>query len=313
MALIDLDHLSRHYGRRRGIEQVSLTVPEGTLFGFLGPNGAGKTTTIRVMLGFLRPSDGTAKIFGLDCWKDSRAIKQQVGYLPGDLRLPAWMNGASALSIFGAVRGQDLTRSGRELARKFDLDLGVKVREMSRGMRQKLGLILALAHAPRLLVLDEPSSALDPLMQQILHELLRQMAATGKTIFFSSHSLGEVEQLCDRVAIVREGELVAEESLAALRDHAGHDVTICWEESSSDKFTPPPFLKLARREPLLWQGRLRGPVPPLLEFLAGKPVADLSIARPDLESLFRSYYEHPVEARRSPAPFGGSDRKGTRA
>src|SRR5262249_9295755 len=116
MALIDLDHLSRHYGRRRGIEQVSLTVSAGPLFAFLGPKGAGKTRTIRVRLGFLRPSDGTAKIFGLDCWKESRAIKREVGYLPGDLRLPPWMNGASALSIFGAVRGQDLTRSGRELA-----------------------------------------------------------------------------------------------------------------------------------------------------------------------------------------------------
>src|SRR5215471_1121268 len=247
MALIVLDHLSRHYGRRRGIEQVSLTVSEGSLFGFLGPNGAGKTTTIRVMLGFLRPTGGTAKIFGLDCWKDSRAIKREVGYLPGDLRLPAWMNGASALSIFGAVRGQDLTRSGRELARKFDLDLGVKVREMSRGMRQKLGLILALAHAPRLLVLDEPSSALDPLMQQILHELLRQMAAAGKTIFFSSHSLGEVEQLCDRVAIVREGELVAEESLTALRERSGHDVTIWWKTGPhAHELAPPEFLKLTR-------------------------------------------------------------------
>ena len=135
VSLIDLDHLSRHYGRRRGIERVSLFVREGDLFGFLGPNGAGKTTTIRVMLGFLSPSAGAAKIFGLDCWEGSRVIKRQVGYLPGDLRLPAWMNGSSALSIFGAVRGLELARAGQELAEKFDLDLGVKVREMSRGMR----------------------------------------------------------------------------------------------------------------------------------------------------------------------------------
>src|SRR5262249_26093722 len=179
-----LDHLTRRYGRRRGVERVSLTVPEGVLFGFLGPNGAGKTTTIRVLLGFLRPSSGAARIFGRDCWRESKAIKRDVGYLPGDLRLPPWMTGASALSIFGAVRGQVLTRAGRELAERFDLDLSVKVREMSRGMRQKLGLILALAHEPRLLVLDEPTSALDPLMQQTLHELLRQLAATGHTIFF---------------------------------------------------------------------------------------------------------------------------------
>ena len=302
VSLIDLDHLSRHYGRRRGISRVSLSVREGELFGFLGPNGAGKTTTIRVMLGFLRPSAGAAKIFGLDCWEGSRVIKRQVGYLPGDLRLPAWMNGSSALSIFGAVRGLELARAGQELAEKFDLDLGVKVREMSRGMRQKLGLILALAHSPRLLVLDEPSSALDPLMQQILHELLRQMAAAGKTVFFSSHSLGEVEQLCDRVAIVREGELIVEESLDALRDRAGHDVTIWWSDGpDAQALTPPPFLKLSRQERSLWQGRLQGGITPLLEFLAGKPLADLSIARPDLESLFRSYYEHQP-ARRDDHP-----------
>src|SRR5262245_43541117 len=202
---IQLDNLTRRYGRRRGVERVSLSVPEGALFGFLGPNGAGKTTTIRVMLGFLRPTSGDARIFGLDCWRDSKAIKRDIGYLPGDLRLPAWMDGTNALSIFGAVRGKDLVGAGRQLAEKFALDLRVKVRDLSRGMRQKLGLILALAHSPRLLVLDEPTSALDPLMQQVLHDLLRQLAAAGHTVFFSSHSLSEVEQLCDHVAIVRDG------------------------------------------------------------------------------------------------------------
>src|SRR5438445_11398920 len=246
---IRLDNLTRRYGRRRGVERVSLSVPEGALFGFLGPNGAGKTTTIRVMLGFLRPTSGSARIFGLDCWRDSKAIKREIGYLPGDLRLPAWMNGANALSIFGAVRGQDLARSGQDLAGKFDLDLRVKVREMSRGMRQKLGLILAMAHSPRLLVLDEPTSALDPLMQEILHELLRRWAGAGHTVFFSSHSLREVEQLCDRVAIVRDGELVADESLTGLRNRAGHDVIIRWKnESKSVRLEPPPFLKVSTRE-----------------------------------------------------------------
>ena len=299
MSLIRLDNLTRHYGGRRGVERVSLSVAEGVLFGFLGPNGAGKTTTIRVMLGFLRPTTGAAKIFGLDCWADSKAIKRDVGYVPGDLRLPSWMNGETALSIFGAVRGQDLTRSGRELAEKFDLDLRVEVREMSRGMRQKLGLVLALAHSPRLLVLDEPTSALDPLMQEILHELLRRWARAGHTVFFSSHSLGEVEQLCDRVAIVRDGELVADESLAALRDRAGHDVIIRWKnESKNLGFEPPPFLKLSKREAALWEGTLEGPAHRLVDFLAGKPLEDLSIGRPDLESLFRRFYQREQEGGR---------------
>lgn len=296
VSLIVLDNLTRRYGSRRGIERVSLSIAEGTLFGFLGPNGAGKTTTIRVLLGFLRPTAGRATIFGLDCWRESKAVKREVGYLPGDLRLPPWMDGVNALTIFGAIRGLDLTRAGRDLARRFDLDLRVKVRDMSRGMRQKLGLILALAHSPRLLVLDEPTSSLDPLMQEALHELLRQLAAEGHTVFFSSHSLGEVEDLCSHVAIVRNGELVADEALGVLRERAGHEITIRWrDESHARDLDPPRFLKLTRRERATWQGTLEGPVRQLVDFLAGKPVEDLSIARPDLESLFRRFYEHDHE------------------
>jgi ABC-2 type transport system ATP-binding protein len=262
------------------------------LFGFLGPNGAGKTTTIRVMLGLLRPTLGAARIFDLDCWRDTKAIKCDVGYLPGDLRLPSWMTGESALAIFGAVRGRDIAVAGRALAGRFDLDMKVKVREMSRGMRQKLGLILAMAHAPRLLVLDEPTSSLDPLMQQVLHQLLRDHATAGHTVFFSSHSLGEVDQLCERVAILRDGALVADESLATLRERAGHDVVVRWQdESYASRVQPPPFLKLTRRDGAVWQGILEGPPGPLVDFLAGKPVEELTIGRPDLESLFRRFYE----------------------
>ena len=292
MSLIQLENLTRHYGPRRGIERVSLSVAEGVLFGFLGPNGAGKTTTIRVMLGFLRPGGGAARIFGLDCWRDSKAIKRDLGYLPGDLHLPSWMNGVAAISIYGAVRRRDLTQPGRQLAERFDLDLRVKVRDMSRGMRQKLGLILALAHSPRLLVLDEPTNSLDPLIQQSLHEYLRQLAAKGHTVFFSSHSLGEVEQLCERVAIVRDGELVADESLAALREKAGHEVTIRWAEPSHALgLVPPEFLKVTRREGAVWQGTLEGPAHRLVDYLAGKAVLELTIGRPDLESLFRRFYQ----------------------
>jgi ABC-2 type transport system ATP-binding protein len=296
--VIQIDTLTHRYGRRRGIEGLSLSVGEGELFGFLGPNGAGKTTTIRVMLGLLRPTTGTARIFGLDCWRDGKSIKRDLGYLPGDLRLPGWMNGENALAIYGAVRGRDLTRSGREFAGRFDFDLRVKVRAMSRGMRQKLGLILALAHSPRLLVLDEPTSSLDPLMQQTLLGVLRQWAAEGRTIFFSSHSLNEVEALCDRVAILRDGQLVANEPLAALRARAQHEVVIRWrDETSAARLAPPAFLKLTRREGALWHGTLDGPAHGLVEFLAGKPIEDLNIGRPDLETLFQRYYDGEQEGR----------------
>jgi ABC-2 type transport system ATP-binding protein len=307
VAVICLEKLTRYYGERRGIEDLSLNVAEGTLFGFLGPNGAGKTTTIRILLGFLRPSRGRATVFGRDVWRESKTIKAELGYLPGDLRLPLWMTAMTALSVFGAVRGRDLTGAGRELAETFDLDLGVKVRDMSRGMRQKLGLILALAHAPRLLVLDEPTSSLDPLVQEVFHKLLRRQAALGHTIFFSSHSLSEVDQLCNHVAIVRDGTLVANESLAVLREQAGHDVTIWWQDPAyALRLDPPVFLKLTSRSDGVWRGLLEGPAHRLVDFLAGKPIEELNITRPSLESLFRRFYQHELSAANAKPPTGPS-------
>jgi ABC-2 type transport system ATP-binding protein len=290
VSIIVTESLTRSYGPRRGIDSIRLTVPEGALFGFLGPNGAGKTTAIRVMVGLLRPSAGVARIFGLDCWRDTRKIKAEVGYVPGDLRLHTWMDGHQALRIWEQARRRKLSAYGRELAQRLDLDLSVKVRRMSRGMRQKLGLILALAHKPRLVILDEPTVTLDPLMQTVVHGLLREMAAAGHTVFFSSHTLGEVEQLCDRVAMIREGRIVADESLDSLRARAGHEVTIRWRDAASASADPPAFLKVDKRAGLVWSGTLNGPVDQLIGWLAQRPIDDVSIGRPDLETLFRAYY-----------------------
>jgi ABC-2 type transport system ATP-binding protein len=290
MSIIETDSLSRHYGPRRGIETINLNVPEGTLFGFLGPNGAGKTTAIRVLVGLLRPTAGTARVFGLDCWRDTRAIKADVGYMPGDLRLMPWLNGLRALKIWGRVRGRNLLPYGQELADRFALDLTVRVRNMSRGMRQKLGLILALAHKPRLLILDEPTVTLDPLMQAEVQRLLRQWAAAGHTVFFSSHTLSEVEQLCDRVAMIRAGRLVADESLEALRQRAGHEVTIRWRDSEAAAAAPPDFFRISEQTDRVWRGILNGPVDEMVRWLAGRAFDDLAIGRPDLETLFRQFY-----------------------
>jgi beta-exotoxin I transport system ATP-binding protein len=292
-ALIETHSLTRRYGTRRGIEGVSLSVPEGSLYGFLGPNGAGKTTTIRVLLGFLRPTSGAARVFGQDCWKHSPKIKAEVGYIPGDLRLYSWMNGHSALAIVGAVRGRDLTDPGRELARELDLDLSVRVRAMSRGMRQKLGIILALAHKPRLLVLDEPTSGLDPLVQEQFRSHLRALTRAGHTVFFSSHTLSEVELLCDRVAIVKDGRIVVDEPLESLRRRAGHEVMIRWKSGQAMAgVEPPPMLRLSRREPAIWEGMLAGDIDGFIRWLARYDVEELDITRPDLERLFRRFYEH---------------------
>ena len=296
MDIIFTESLTRQYGKRIGIEAMSLAVPEGSLFGFLGPNGAGKTTTIRVLLGFLRPTRGRASVFGLDCWRGSSRIKAEVGYLPGDLRLYPWMNGAEALRLFGSIRRCDLEREGCELAERFDLDLAVRVRNMSRGMRQKLGLILAMAHRPRLLVLDEPTASLDPLMQEQLRLHLRALAGAGHTIFFSSHTLSEVEQLCDRVAILREGRLVADATLDELRRRSRREVMIRWKSGAADAARePPPFLELQKRDGENWTCLLAGPATELVRWAASQPIEDLAIGEPDLDVLFRQYYRQGRE------------------
>jgi len=286
--------LSKKYGRRIGIDGVNLDIPEGSTFGFLGPNGAGKTTTIRVLLGFLRPSEGRASVFGMDPWRDTARIKREVGYLPGDLRLYPWLTAATALRIFGQIRGLDLVDSGADLAERFHLELNLPVRKMSRGMRQKLGLILALAHKPRLLVLDEPTSGLDPLMRQELAACLRELVSNNHTVFFSSHTLSEVEQLCDRVAIVREGRIVADEALESLRSRAPRAVTLVFENAeTAGRIEPPDFLVLGERGADRWRCELAGTAPELVRWATTQPIRDLTIGPPDLESLFHKFYQSP--------------------
>ena len=290
MSVIVVKQLTKRYGRRVGVANLNLNVSEGSIFGFLGPNGAGKTTTIRVLLGLLKPSEGAAAIFGLDCWRQSHLINAEVGYLPGDLRLYPWLTCERALNIFGQIRERDLTDAGRALASDLDLDPDVPVRDMSRGMRQKLGLILALAHRPKLLILDEPTASLDPLMQDKLYDHLRALAADGHTIFFSSHTLSEVEHLCDRVAILREGRLVVDETLDALRGRAKRVVTIRWHEGDVPK--PPGSLDVYERRDRQWHASLTGSVMELVRWSAGQPIEDLSIGQPDLTMLFQQYYAH---------------------
>jgi ABC-2 type transport system ATP-binding protein len=292
---LDLTHA---YGPRVAIHRVSLSVPEGSIFGFLGPNGAGKTTTIRVLLGFLRARQGEARVLGQSCWQQSRAIKHDVGYVPGDLRLWPWLTGHSALRLIGRVRGVDIRDRGATLARRLGLDLSLRVDRMSKGTRQKLGLVLAMAHEPKLLILDEPSSGLDPLVQDEFRAILREAASAGRTVFLSSHTLGEVEDLCDRVAIVRQGSIVANDTLANLRARAGLAVVVHFEPGHEPAqaelpvtLTPDPPPPGTHPKPGLWHATFRGEPRELLAFLAGRRVLDVTIARPDLESMFRGYYQ----------------------
>jgi ABC-2 type transport system ATP-binding protein len=296
LSIIATRQLTKRYGERIGILDLTVGVPEGVVFGFLGPNGSGKTTAIRVLLGLLRPTAGAAAIFGLDCWRDGHRIRAEVGYVPGDLRLYHWLTCRQALRVFGRVRRRDLTALGLALAEEFGLDPDVRVRHMSRGMRQKLGLILAMAHEPRLLVLDEPTTALDPIVQEKLYQQLRRLASAGHTIFFSSHTLSEVEQLCDRVAILREGRLVADEALETLRARAERLVVIRWKDTArTDEIRPPDCLALSEHEHPYWQGTVTGPVIELLRWGAVQPIEDISISPPDLADLFQRYYANPED------------------
>ena len=292
MDILSASGLTKRYGRRTGVEGLDLSLREGSVCGFLGPNGVGKSTTIRLLLGFLRPTAGRAAILGMDCWRDSGRIKQEVGYLPGDLRLYPWLTLRSALKLWGRIRRRDLGTAGAELAEAFDLEPDVRVSSMSRGMRQKLGLILALAHEPRLLILDEPTSSLDPVVQETLKLRLQERARRGHTVFFSSHTVAEVERLCERVVILRAGRLVADASLADLRARARREVTLRWKAGTrSPANEPPAGLEVLERSDVLWRCALDGPVEGLLRWLAAQPVDDVIIGQPDMETLFQRYYQ----------------------
>ncbi|UCD76186.1 MAG: ABC transporter ATP-binding protein, partial [Phycisphaerales bacterium] len=295
--MIETINLTKKYGELVALNNLNLSINDGDCFGFIGPNGAGKTTTIRVLLGLLRPSGGGASIFGLDCWKRSPRIKRDVGYLPGDLRLYPWMTARNAIGIVGQVRKRGLAERGRELWDRFELDPEVRVRQMSRGMRQKLGLVLALVHEPKLLILDEPTAGLDPLMQDVLYRCLDEAIARGQTVFFSSHRLSEVEHLCDRVAIIRDGRIVADEPLETLRGRAAREVKLEFADAeAAGRAEVPAFLKIRERRGAQWVCDRTGEMPDLIRWMAGQPIADVTIGPPDLESLFRRFYEREGDA-----------------
>ena len=216
MAAIETEGLSKFYGAARGIEEVTMAVEAGEVFAFLGPNGAGKTTTIRTLLDLLHPSAGRARIFGLDSHRDSVAIRARLGNLPGDFGYGKRATGREALGLLARLRGLPGLGRAEQLARRFRADLDRPLGQLSRGNRQKVGLITALFHSPELLILDEPTSGLDPLMQEEFLALVREERERGCAVFLSSHELDEVERVCDRVGIIRDGRLVAVERVADL-------------------------------------------------------------------------------------------------
>jgi ABC-2 type transport system ATP-binding protein len=299
-AAIETRRLTKDYGGGRGLFDLDLRVAEGEVFGYLGPNGAGKSTTIRLLMGLIHATRGTASIFGLDCVRRSVEVKRLVGYLPGELPQFGGLRGRDIVGHFGALRGGVDQGRVKEIAERFDLDLGLRFREYSSGNKRKLGILLAFMHRPRLLILDEPSNGLDPLNQQEFYQLVGEARREGATVFLSSHVLSEVEHVCQRVGIIRRGRLV---EVARLEDlHRMHVRRV--EVSFADGAQPQRLEHLPGIEGLRTDGRQvtftwRGSLEPLIEALAGRRVVDLVSHEPTLEEVFLAYYEdRPEEVHR---------------
>ena len=293
-SIIEVEKLTKSYGSKRGILDVSFDVGEGEVFGFLGPNGAGKTTTIRVLMALLRADSGSARIAGLDCWKDSVAIKKQVGYIPGEPSLDPNLTGGQVLEYFANLRGGVDRAYQKKLIQRFDLDTSRKFRQYSTGNKRKVVLIQAFQHKPKVLVLDEPTSGLDPLNQQEFDSMVKEARDEGRTVFLSSHVLSEVEKTCTRVGIIREGRLVQVGGVTELKDIKRYEVTISFAEA-----VPPDVFKMvagvSEVEPLnsghAVRVAIQGPADAVIKTAARYPVVSLTSYEPSLEDIFLRYYE----------------------
>ncbi|HWG90935.1 MAG TPA: ABC transporter ATP-binding protein [Candidatus Thermoplasmatota archaeon] len=289
--VIELNGLTKRYGASRGVDNVSLEVQQGEVFGFLGPNGAGKTTTIRLLLDLLRPTSGHARLFGLDARAGSREIHARTGYLPGELGLAERMTVGQQLEYFGNLRGGVPRARVEALATRLDLDLVKPVRSLSRGNKQKVGIVQAFMHEPELLILDEPTGGLDPLMQQEFNALVKEAAAAGATVFLSSHILPEVETLCDRVGIIREGQLVAAEDVATVRQRAVRRIAARYRRAPVAKLVADlPGVAAVRVEGGTLHCTVQGDTGPAVRALATEDLLDLTVGEPSLEDVFLGYY-----------------------
>jgi ABC-2 type transport system ATP-binding protein len=290
-AAIETERLTKLYGNHRGIEEVTITVEAGEVFGFLGPNGAGKTTMIRTLLDLIHPTGGSARIFGFDSQRESVATRARLGNLPGDFGYGREATGHEAIELLARLRGIEGQGRAESLAERFRADLDRPLGQLSRGNRQKVGLILATFHEPELLILDEPTGGLDPLMQEEFLALITEERERGCAVFLSSHDLDEVERVCDRVGIVRDARLIAVERIADLLGKARRRVTVQLADSDglSDLGALSGISDLEMRD-----GRatfnVAGELDPVIKVLAAHHVTDIEAVHPTLEEVFLSYY-----------------------
>jgi ABC-2 type transport system ATP-binding protein len=303
-AVIETAKLTKSYGPFRGIRDVDLVVNQGEIFGFLGPNGAGKTTTIRLLLDLIRPTSGSAKVFGIGSSDDPVAIHRRIGYLPGEWNLYDRLTGMETIRYFGNLRGGVDTTYVDQLVQRLDLDPSRRFREYSKGNKQKVGLICALQHKPELLILDEPTSGLDPLVQQTFNELLFEARGEGRTVFLSSHIISEVERTCDRVAIIREGRIVRLDTVEGVRAMAAHEVELRFAEPvPAAAFEAIDGVANVAAEGRTLRMLVTGPIAPVVRLAAAHELVDFVSREPSLEEVFLSEYASRQD---SPAGSGSS-------
>ena len=295
--VIESQGLTKDYGNGRGVFDLDIDVRAGEIFGYLGPNGAGKTTTILLFLDFIRPSSGSARIFGLDTRADSVDIKRRVGYLPGDLALYNDLSSQELLTYLASLRGGAGRSEISRLADRFDLDLSRPIRELSTGNRQKVGLVQAFMHAPDIVILDEPTAGLDPLMRNEFHRLARERADEGATVFLSSHVLAEVERDADRVGIIRQGRLAVVETVEALKGRALRRLEIRFAQPvPAEAFEDLPGIRQARFENSLGRFDVEGSVDALIKTASRFEVVSVRSHEPSLEEIFLAYIDGDADA-----------------
>jgi len=305
---IEIRGLTKYYGRRRGVIDIDVAVGEGEVFGFLGPNGAGKTTTIRMLLGFIRPTAGRATILGLDAWRDAPTVHRRLAYLSGEPYFLGELTAGQLLDYAAELRGLE-RGAWRSLAERLELDPTVRLRALSHGSRQKVGVAQLFMGREPLLVMDEPTTGLDPLMQRVFLALVAEARAAGRTVFLSSHNLLEVERSCDRVAIIREGRLFDVRTVQGLLGEH-------WRSVNLVLGTPPAAgtFGLPNVELLASTGRdvhlmVRGDIKPLLQRIAALDVRDVAIATPDIEDVFLGFYNGEAGAVAEATPAVGETRR----
>jgi ABC-2 type transport system ATP-binding protein len=290
MSIIEVANLTKYYGKSRGIVDVSFGVEEGEIFGFIGPNGAGKSTTIRLLLSLIHPTSGSANIFGMDVTKHGPQIRRDIGYLPSEVYYYEGMKVLDLLKYSASFFDHDCTQRIKELSEVMELELNRRISDLSYGNKKKVGIVQGLLHSPKLLFLDEPTAGLDPLMQRKFFDLIREENKRGVTVFFSSHILGEVQRLCNRVGIIREGKIVEISNIRALQQNNYKKVNITAEGVSPVVFELPGVTNIQTEDGTL-HFFFKGDINTVLHRINEIQVTDLTIEEPTLEEIFMHYYE----------------------